>query len=187
MPGGYKGGWEPLTLFAPEETIHADDPTMQVWANKRYQVLVRTQVTPEGRTVKHLSIHSHDRGPVRNWRHLQQMKNECCGEDWTGVEMFPPEAELTDTANEYHLFCFPPDAEIGIGLSKEDAIVTDDETAAAYTDDPSHQGRQEPWEPGLTTGRTDASAASRERMRALGRERYDYDLPPMSPQEKGSK
>lgn len=178
MSGGYKGGWEPLRFFPPEETIerYRDDPAIEVWGNERYQVLVRTQTTPEGKTVKHLSIHAHDRGPMRNWRHLQQMKNECCGEEWTGVEIFPPESKLTDTANEYHLFCFPPEVHFGIGLTDEDAIVSDDETAAAFTEDPTHHGRQEPWEEGLTTGRTAASAGSRERMRDLARKEYGYDL-----------
>lgn len=181
--------WEPLEHIPKEETTdtYRDDPSVEIWANGRYQVIVYNQLSPGGLTIKHLSIHAHDRGPMRNWRHLQQMKNEACGEEWTGIEFFPPESRLTDTANEYHLFCFPPEVDLGVGLTHEDAIVTDDEAAAAFTADPSHKGRQEPWEPGLTTGRTDASADSRERMRALGRERHGYDLPPMSPQEKGSK
>lgn len=139
----------------------------EIWTNDRYQCIVHYNEAKESDVVmKHLSIHSFDRGPMRNWRHLQQIKNEVCGEESTGIEFFPPESQLTDTANEYHLWVFPPSFDMGFGLGHE-ALVTDDEMAEDFTEDPRHKGRQEPWEPGLTTGRSEASKPSRERLREL--------------------
>jgi hypothetical protein len=111
----------------------------------------------------HLSIHANDRGPMRNWRHLQQIKNEVAGEDRTAVEIFPPEAELTDTANEYHLWVFPAGFKLPYGLGEEPLVSPDDADVEAWNRAP-HKGQQEPWEPGLTTGRTDASKEARDRL-----------------------
>lgn len=180
MPGGYKRGWEPLQRHSREELVehYRRDPAIEIWSNGRYQVICRTQEPEGGNPMKHLSVHLHDRSPMRNWRHLQQIKNEVCGEDWTGIEFFPPEGRLVDSANEYHLFCFPPEVEFGVGFMEEESqpVVTDDELAAEYTADPNHKGRQEPWEEGLTTGRTPASAASRARARHFMGDRYGYEI-----------
>lgn len=173
-PGGYLAPWSPLERIPHDDidprylVLHEQgDVDVEVWKSDRYEVTVR--VARNGTRMRHLSINLHDRGPARNWRHLQQIKNEVCGEDWTGVEVFPPEHLLTDAANQYHIFCFPPEFEFpegmdlaGFGLSTE-SLVTSDEAAERWNDAP-HKGRQEPWEPGLTTGRTDASRPARERL-----------------------
>ncbi len=110
----------------------------------------------------HLSIHARDRGPMRNWRHLQQIKNEVAGELRTAVEIFPPEDQLTDSANEYHLWVFPEGTHLPFGMD-DAALVSSDEAVEKYNAAP-HQGHQEPWEPGLTTGRTEHSESARERL-----------------------
>lgn len=159
-------GWE----YNPKVPIQLRGD--EVWVNDRYQALVKylqfkehTGEPAGAEGMVQLSIHSHDRGPVRNWRHLQQIKNEVCGELRTAVEIFPPENLLTDTSNEYHLWVYPEGFDLGFGLN-ESAVVSDDETVAAYNDG-AHKGRQEPWEPGLTTGRSEASAEARQRLRGL--------------------
>jgi len=175
MPGGYIRKWEPM-VKAEREDLHEryrDDPNVEVWTNDRYQCIVHNREGRAGNLVKQLSIHLHDRSPARNWRHLQQIKNECCGELWTGAEIFPPEDQLTDTANEYHMFCFPPEVNFGIGLEGK-AIVSDDAMAEEFTEDSTHKGQQEPWEEGLTTGRTAASEDSRKRARKFANEQYGY-------------
>jgi hypothetical protein len=135
---------------------------IELWISDRYECTVRT--FPVGNvSVRHLSINREDRRPVRNWRHLQQIKNEVCGGLWTGVEYFPPEDRLIDSANQYHLFCFPPEVDFGpvLGAPGEGAV-TDDAAVARWNSAP-HKGRQEPWEKGLTTGRTEHSARARRR------------------------
>jgi hypothetical protein len=168
--------WTPLTRRDTQPDFQ-HNPLMppelrgdEVWTSPRYQCIVRyckalDPELPEGREgMLHLSIHTHDRGPMRNWRHLQQIKNEVAGEERTAVEIFPPESRLTDTANEYHLWVYPEGFDLGFGLSEKDSIVTDDETAEAFNAEP-HKGQQEPWEEGLTTGRSEQSAEARQRMR----------------------
>lgn len=142
----------------------------EVWHNGRYQCLVKyvqSVAYPEGGrdALLHLSIHAQDRGPMRNWRHLQQIKNEVAGELRTAVEIFPPEDKLTDTANEFHLWVLPEDVDLGFGLGDE-ALVSDDEIVEDFNREP-HQGHQEPWEEGLTTGRSKHSDQARENLRKM--------------------
>lgn len=168
MPGGYLNPWEPMRCFNDDPTVELNPRVVKegsfVWRNNRYQCIARPFQTAIGE-MWHLSIHTHDRGPVRNWRHLQQIKNEVVGENRTAVEVFPPERSLVDTSNEYHLWVFPAGESLGFGL--DESLVSDDEGAKEFTDNPDHKGRQEPWEPGLTTGRTEASAEGRARYKEV--------------------
>lgn len=52
----------------------------------------------------HLDIRRHDRESCKNWRELQQIKNELVGAEHEAVELFPAESRLVDTANQYHLW-----------------------------------------------------------------------------------
>lgn len=176
MPGGYKRGWCPLVKldFADIKPFYRElhergNADVEVWVSDRYEVTVRAA---REEPVKHLSINTRDRSPIRNWRHLQQAKNEVCGELWTAIEIFPPEDQLTDAANQYHLFCFPPGFKVGamkdeeggvlvvpIGLG-DHPLVSDDDEVERWNARPN-KGRQEPWEEGLTTGRTEHSKEAR--------------------------
>lgn len=46
-----------------------------------------------------------DGGSVFDWRHLQQIKNQVCGEEWEAVELFPAESRLRDPSNARYLWC----------------------------------------------------------------------------------
>lgn len=137
------------------------DVDIEVWRNETYEVIVtrggqyrkstgKVEENDDGLT--HLSIKRYDRAPCRNWRHFQQVKNEICGETAEAVEVYPAEARLADNANQYHLFAFPEGFTIPIGFGS--GMLTSDDDAEAYTNDPNHEGRQEPWQDGLTTGST---------------------------------
>jgi hypothetical protein len=65
----------------------------------------------------HLSIRRQDRAPVRDWRDFQRIKNQLCGPEWTGVEIYPAESVKVDGANQYHLWCFEIDS-LGFGFTK---------------------------------------------------------------------
>ena len=71
----------------------------EVWLNDLYQVSVR-----KDKSLTHLSIKRIDRGPCKDWRHFQQIKNELCGPEMEGVELYPAESRLVDSANQYHLW-----------------------------------------------------------------------------------
>lgn len=113
--------WEPFTErvvsseMAEQLTAEGWEPgTYAIWRNNRYQVLGRgVQLPPgtlgiaDGRIV-HLSIKRVDRGPiVRDWRHMQRIKNELVGPECEGVELYPAESRLLDEANQYHMWVVP--------------------------------------------------------------------------------
>lgn len=139
----------------------------EVWVNDRYQVVVRylhpaenREDLPRGRDgMLHLSIHRKDRRRLRDWRHLQQMKNEVAGRDRWAVEVFPPETKLVDTSNEYHLWVLPEGEPLPWAFQQ--GVVTNDEQVEQFNEAREqglHKGRQYPWEEGLTTGRNEEVA-----------------------------
>jgi hypothetical protein len=99
--------------------------------------------------VLHLSIHRHDRRAVRDWRHLQSIKNEVAGAERSAVEVFPPESRLVDTSNEYHLWVMAE----GVTIDFYDGKLVFP-ASAANEDRVAGKGkaRQRPHQPGLATG-----------------------------------
>ncbi len=77
-----------------------------IFLNNKYQVAVRPCETPSGLMV-HLSIKRRDKLPIHDWRDLQRIKNELVGPEAEGVELYPAESRLVDSANQFHIFCFP--------------------------------------------------------------------------------
>lgn len=160
---------------------HGLPTTIDVWSNDVYEVYAFEY----GPGLIHLSIKRFDRRPIRNWRHFQQIKNEVVGPESEGVELFPAESRLVDNANQYHLWCIRnpdpagtygqlendetgetyddvlvvprnPDALDRLALGYPEGMVSDDAAVDAFNAQ-DHRGRQEPWQPGLTTGRNAAS------------------------------
>lgn len=127
-------------------------PPDQVWANDIYEVFVLDN--EKGAT--HLSIKRYDRAAIRNWRHLQQIKNEVCGEEREGLEIFPSESRLADNANQLHIWVLPEGLEVPFGW--EVGMVTIDPEEVERFNRNGDPGRQEPMQEGLTTGQTVAAA-----------------------------
>lgn len=73
------------------------------WKNSRYTVWLYELDTVWG-PVTHLSIKRNDREPIHDWRDLQRIKNELTHPQREAIEIYPAEARLTDTANQYHLW-----------------------------------------------------------------------------------
>jgi hypothetical protein len=146
----------------------------EVWLNLEYQVLVRylepmEPGLPSGRDgMMHLSIHKIDRHRVRDWRDLQQIKNEVAGFEREAVELFPRESRLVDTSNEYHLWVMPIGATLPFGF--QEGMVSDDRQTARMNEtrrEGAHKGRQHPWRPGMTTGRNEHNTVIREEAEEL--------------------
>ena len=55
----------------------------------------------------YISIKRKDKKALHDWRHFQQIKNELVGKEVEGIEMYPAESRLHDTANQFHIFCLP--------------------------------------------------------------------------------
>lgn len=69
------------------------------YTNEIFSVLVRE--LKDG--VKHLAVTS--LSEIRpTWPEMQRIKSEIAGEEATAVEVYPPESEVVDDANMYHIW-----------------------------------------------------------------------------------
>lgn len=82
------------------------------WLNGTYSVQIYD--APGGMT--HLMVRRHDEGKDFPWYDLQGIKNEFCGTERVGVEVFPPVSKLVDDANLRHLWVYPEGHTLGFGL-----------------------------------------------------------------------
>lgn len=87
----------------------------ETYENDQYKVVVRKQQSDLGDVIW-LSICRMDRQPIHSWRDFQKIKNMLLGEEWYGYEVYPDERQLVDTANQYHLWCFPKS--LGFGFNE---------------------------------------------------------------------
>lgn len=78
-----------------EDEIHK----AEVWINDKYQVSVRDRDP-----LLHLSIRTNDRSPIFDWRDMQAIKNQIAGPECEGVQLFPAESRMVDSANQYHIW-----------------------------------------------------------------------------------
>jgi hypothetical protein len=90
------------------EEIHRQQA---VWANELYQVSVCETQSPVWGRMIHLAIKRNDKRPVRDWRHIQEIKNQLVGPECEGVELYPAESRVVDVANQFHVFALPDAAQ----------------------------------------------------------------------------
>lgn len=146
-----KRAWEPLRqtpvdpAFIEAHRQIGDSPPTAVWSNRIYEVLVYEL---DGLT--HLSIKRYDRAAVRDWRHFQQIKNEVCGPEREGCEIYPAESRIADNANQYHVYVLPEGTRFPFGFG--DRKVSPPEAIEEWNRVHGGKGKQRPWQPGLTTG-----------------------------------
>jgi hypothetical protein len=113
-----------------------DDPadTREMWENDVYAAALRRRA--DG--LECITVNRHDLGAVRDWRHLQQIKNEMCGAEREGCEVFPAESRLMDWANQAHIWVLPEGERFPFGVEHRDV-----RAGGAV---------QREWQAGLTTG-----------------------------------
>ncbi len=90
--------------------------------NQIYSVQFFRHKTKWGNVVR-LIIRRHDGKAGIPWPHRQRIKNELIGEDWTAIEVFPPENQVVDEANCYHLWVLPQQMTLPFGLWNDDTLV----------------------------------------------------------------
>lgn len=113
------------TGMTPDELRRIYDEefrTGETWMNDLYVVIAKQ--LPRGAT--HLSIRRQDRKPCRDWRHFQQIKNQLCGPEREGLELYPAESRLVDGANSYHLWVMPEGVKLQIGWSVRSVLKPDE-------------------------------------------------------------
>jgi hypothetical protein len=96
-----KQSWTPLVLCDPDPRI----PDAQIYRNSRYQVHVRRyHASDGGPDLIHLSFKRLDQAPLIPYRDKMRMKDELCGAECEGVELFPARSREVDLANQGHLW-----------------------------------------------------------------------------------
>ena len=86
----------------------------RVFANDLYAVLVRPMNTTWGK-VHHLAIRTAS-NLEPPWRDKQRIKNELFGPDYTAIEVMPPQSEIIDQADMYHLWVMTPSRKLPFSL-----------------------------------------------------------------------
>lgn len=134
-------GWEPFVRTLPAHNdwyaktypdLYAKDwmefqsGKQSMWRNNRYTVIQKD--LDDGMTW--LSIRHNDRKAIRDWRHFQRIKNELCGPEREGIELYPAESRLVDEANQYHLWVLPEGMRVPVGFG-ERMVGVDEEGIAA--------------------------------------------------------
>jgi hypothetical protein len=99
-----------LTIEAAVALIETSLAEVQsTWRNDVYQahVIPWEPMTIRGERVPvvQLSIRRLDRGPARDWRDFQRIKNQLVGPEVEAIELYPAESRLMDAANQFHLWC----------------------------------------------------------------------------------
>ena len=74
----------------------------EIWVNNLYQV----NVDRSDKYWIHLSIKRLGKETLQGsaWQHFQWIKNQLVGEEYEGLELYPAESRLINTANQYHLW-----------------------------------------------------------------------------------
>lgn len=80
--------------------------------------------------MSHLSIKRRDKEPIHDWRELQEIKNAIMGDNCEAVELYPAEARLVDSANQYHLFALRQSG-LRFPFGYQERLVDDEVGAAA--------------------------------------------------------
>ena len=116
------------------------NPCEEIWTNTTYIVHVRRNLEVPGMPLEqtdgkerptlmtHLSIKRNDNRAIIDWREFQWIKNQLCGDECVGVEIYPKESHLVDTANQFHIWVFEEAIHLPFGWTTR--IVSDKETAA---------------------------------------------------------
>ena len=106
-----------LALNLQYTMIAQSDPMMSevegVYTDDEF--IAELHVVSGSRTFEYrLVVHRRDKRPIGDWRTLQDAKNQTVGPEREAIQVFPPESEVTDTVNHYHLWVFK--AEFGPGV-----------------------------------------------------------------------
>lgn len=122
--------WRPFIRTVPVNRLSGEpDPVVaelgleDFYANSHYLVFTRTlhatfKDQPDG---LHLSMRTVENDTRHDWREMQRVKNDIAGKHWEGVEIYPDVDRLVDSANQYHLWCWPFQLPFGF----KDGLVAD--------------------------------------------------------------
>jgi hypothetical protein len=90
--------------------------------NGIFSVLVREVHAPGIGRVTHVAVASVCGYTNVTWAERQRIKNELFGRERTAVEVMPPESELIDEANMYHMWVMPAGYRLPFTLARRQAL-----------------------------------------------------------------
>jgi len=98
-----------MTRKQARDALKAGEPDA-MFVNDKYVVCVFKNepngFPPDVGDIWHLSIRRQDREAWPDWRDFQQIKNEICGTECEGLELYPAQSRVMDSANQYHIYVF---------------------------------------------------------------------------------
>jgi hypothetical protein len=83
-----------------------------LWKNNTYAIAVYDE--HEG--ITHVTVQRLDGTPARDWRHLQQIKNEVVGPEREAVELYPAQSRVVDMTNTTHLWVMAEGVTVPLGM-----------------------------------------------------------------------
>ncbi len=98
---GAWGGWEIVRFAEPQSFGHVGTFSV-AHKNGVFSVLDRMDISG----ARHLAISSLS-GIRPTWPEAQRIKNELAGAEATAIEVYPPQSEVIDQADMYHLWVLP--------------------------------------------------------------------------------
>lgn len=113
-----KGEWREIN--PPDPRLYPSLAGSRAMMNNLHMVVIKDVETTQG-VVRHLHIQRLDRRPIHKWESLQQVKNEICGVQAEAVEIYPPQDEVVNAYNHYHLWVLPEGIKMPFGLRRSPA------------------------------------------------------------------
>jgi len=107
----YVSDWQAMK-FIRTESDDTGTGTIDLYTNNKYTCIVRNNQPG----ITWLSIKRNDIAPIHNWQHIQQIKNDVCGENREAIELYPAMSRIVDCENQYHLWVFPVGHILDIGF-----------------------------------------------------------------------
>lgn len=87
--------------------VRDEKKNARYFESRFYFVSATEVIAGDGIEMTWLSIRRNDRKHMQDWRHLQRIKNELCGEEREAVQIYPAESRLLDESNQMHLWVYP--------------------------------------------------------------------------------
>ena len=124
--------WEPLIAldrsYVPKELYERYPHT--AYRNNKYFVMLQDRehhwhltITRDNKATLYTNFDT-DLGKLRNWQDFQTIKNELCGPEHEGIEIYPKMSRLVDATNVYHVFVMKDDYEFPFTVADDEFKTT---------------------------------------------------------------
>ena len=108
------------TMKQAKKQYYSEINETDVYINNLYMCFVE-----RSEDIIHISFKTHDKKTDAgiSWQHKQWIKNDICGEESEGLEMFPAESRIVNMANQYHLWVLTKNKKLPFGFCDGEPLV----------------------------------------------------------------